>query len=450
MSSAWLKAIRKGCDEITDVAGNTLDDVTDVIKAGDSGIASIDDAVRALPFKKVGDEVHVNDVRWRDIEPLFRKGNIDEAFDKMGVTHTISSADQALFKKSLDEVSPDIKIDELEDKTTVAKKYHSDLDVSAESTGDELAEKLSPSTKAKTKTFYDKLKRYAGPTLIGAGLFTTIIFGVEMWTGLNDAIAARNGCFVVQTDSGATSCKVLSHTCGFGSEGDVPCTTEVMDTIPYNIRLMCLDITSSADATAIAALTAAGLVPDLTAENIDEVLNVEANIPILVNYYPVYYTSGATLDGCVLSGLMEDCVACDSTVATNSIYYANTTELEGNVTLKCIKDSTLLDTLVDVSTEMGVEIFDAVGDSVSGSFSGNIFLALFIIIILIAGLTLFSKFKKGNKVITAVGKPSENIMRVPFGTDEPMEVQRQAAVVHEPEIINAPIAPKPTTRFGAS
>lgn len=395
MSSAWLKSIRKGCDEISDIPGHSLDDITNTIKAGDSGVPSINNAINDLTFTQVGDEVHVGNARWRDVEPLFRKGDIDEAFDAMSVTHTISSADKALFKKSLADTSPDIKIDELESKTTVAKKYHSDLDVSSEATGDELAEKLTPSSKTKVKTFYDKLKKYAPPTLIGAGLFTSIIFGVEMWTGLNDAIAARNGCFIVKTSSGSTSCKVISHTCGFGTEGDTPCSTEVMETVKYNIRLMCLDITKDPPNTnAIDALTAKGITPVLSAATVDEVLNNTPNIPILVSFYPTYYTGGVTFDGCALSGLVNDCVACDTTAATNSIYYTNATELDGSETLKCIKDSTLLDTLVDVSTEMGVEIFDAVGDSISGSFSGNLFLMLFIIILVIGGVTMFLKFKK--------------------------------------------------------
>lgn len=397
MSSAWLKSIRKGCDDISDIPGHGLDDITSVIKAGDSGVPSINSAINDLEFTQVGDEVHVGNARWRDVEPLFRKGEIDEAFDAMSITHTISSTDKALFKKTLNDTSPDIKIDELENKTTVAKKYHSDLDVTASSTGDDLADKLSPSSKTKVKTFYDKLKKYAGPTLVGAGLFTSIIFGVEMWTGLNDAVAARNGCFIVKTSSGSTSCKVLSHTCGFGTEGDTPCSTEVMDNVKFNIRLMCLDITKDPpNNNGIDALTAKGLTPVLSAATVDEVLNTPANIPILVAFYPTYYMGGVSIDGCVLSGLSNDCVACDTTAATNSIYYTNATELDGSETLKCIKDSTLLDTLVDVSTEMGVEIFDAVGDSISGSFSGNVFLMLFIIILVIGGITMFLKFKKKN------------------------------------------------------
>lgn len=398
MSSSWLKAIRRGCDVVGEIPGHSLDDITSTIKGADSGIPSIDTAIRDLPFTQVGDEVHVGSARWRDVEPLFRKGDIDEAFDAMSITHTITPVEKANFKKSLTPNSPDIKIDDLENKTTVAKKYHSDLDVVAKEDGDALAESLSASSKEKTKTFYQKLKAKAGPVAIGAGLFTTIIFGVDMWSDLNDAIAARNGCFVVKTSSGSTSCKVLSHTCGFGSEGELPCDAATSAQIEYNIRLMCLDFIASNNTAAISGLNLTGINPPLTAENLEDVLNVPTNIPLMVGYYETYYNGiMPDIEGCTLAGFTADCIACDTTQPTSSIYFVNGTELEGNTTLRCIRDSTLLDTLVDVSTEMGVEIFDAVGDSISGSFSGNLFLALFIILLIILGITFYTKFVKKPK-----------------------------------------------------
>lgn len=407
MSSAWLKSIRRGCDAITDIPGHTLDDTVTIIKGGDSGFPSIDDAIKGLDFVKKGDELTVGNARWRDVEPLLRKGSIDEAFNLMGVSHTISSADQANFKKALTSTSPDVKIDELNDKTTVAKKYHSDLDVTNGKTGAELEAKLSTASKEKTKTMYQKLKAKAGPIAIGAGLFTTLVFGIDMWADLNDAIESRNGCFIVETNSGSTSCKVASHTCGFGTEGNPPCDTTQMTGVEYNIRLMCLDLLAG-DAAGLTDLNATALNPKLDATNIEEVLTVEANIAILLTFYDTYYVvRPPSIDACTLAGLSDDCVACDTTAPTNSVFFINTIEMEGNTSVRCIKDSTLLDTLVDVSTEMGVELFDAVGDSISGSFSGNFFLTIFIILftIMIIMIVLKAKGKKTTDTSPAAQPP---------------------------------------------
>ncbi|QLI62366.1 ODV-E56 [Dikerogammarus haemobaphes nudivirus] len=401
MSSSWLKAMRAGSDIITEF--HTLDDVTSVIKGSDSGVPSIDTAIHDLPFEQVGDEMHVGNARWRDIEPKLRRGDIDGAFTDMGITHTITEADQALFKKSLTDSSPDIKINDLENKTTVAKKYHSDLDVKNKGSGAELEASLSAGSKEKTKTFYNKLKKAAGPVGLGVGLFTTIIFASDMWTGLNDAVAARNGCFIASTSSGSTTCKVQSHTCGFGNAGETPCTTAQMADIIYNVRLMCLDMIDRNATDQMAAMTTT---PVLTATNLEEVLADPLNIPILVAYYTTLYPAGASFDACALGMLTDDCIACDTTAQTTSLYFTDGSMLEGNQTILCVKDSTLLDTLVDVSTEMGVEIIDAVGDSISGSFSGNLFLVLVLIVFVVVGFMLYFKFKKPkNKTPTTKPEP---------------------------------------------
>lgn len=391
MSKSWLKGIRRGSESITGVGGSNLGDITTAIKNADSGVPSLNDAIGGLDFKQVGDEIHVGDARWRDVEPSLRVGDITKAFDDMGVSHTISAADEASLKNLLGPNSPDISIKSLENKQLVAKKYHEDIDVEAGS-GVELAAKLDKRSKEKVTSMYTKLKKAAGVAAIGAGIFTTIFFTANMWQDISQATNARNGCFLAYKDTATTACKLINRTCGYGELGDPPCSTEQVNSLDFNIYLMVADIIDRTDNTAISALTGLGL--DLGDNTIDGVLSIPTNIPILVDYYKVMYpTNNETFDACTLGGIAQGCVSCNASLATNSVFYASDQMLEGNFTLKCITNTTVLDTFVDVSTEMGVEIFDALGDSISGSFRGNFFVIIGIILVLVIIVALVLKFK---------------------------------------------------------
>lgn len=395
-SKSWLTSIRKGSNALT--AADDFDNVIGTIKSADSGVPSINTALQDLPYKQVGDELHVNNARWRDVEPKMRSGNVREAFSDMEITSTITASEEATLKSSLKTVCPEQNIIELEGKQNVAKNYHSDLDVTAVD-GPDLEAKLSPASKEKVTSMYTKLKVAAGATLAGAGIFTTIYFTANMWDDIAKATNSRNGCFAVYVKTNTEACKLLTRTCGFGNEGSSPCDTSVTTQLNYNIYLMLKDITTNNNTLAMTALntgdaTYPALDPNLTVDNMDEVLLNPANIPTLVNYYSVIYPSGVTFDPCTLANLYNNCVACDPTQITTSVHFTDTDTLDSELTLKCITDSTVLDTMVDISTNMGVEIFSALGDSISGSFRSNFFLFMMIILFAVVGIAIFFKFRK--------------------------------------------------------
>ena len=71
---SWLKAIRKGTKSLKNP--KVFDDAVSNIKHTKSGIKSVDDVFKELPFDKNGDELVVNGQRWRKCQADLRVGNM--------------------------------------------------------------------------------------------------------------------------------------------------------------------------------------------------------------------------------------------------------------------------------------------------------------------------------------------------------------------------------------
>lgn len=442
----WLKGIRRGAGSITEEADNTLEAITTDIKAGKTDINSIDKAIDSLPFEQVGDEVHVNNARWRDVEPKLRKGEIRKALEDMEVPHTVSHADDARLRLLMEDSVPDIDIELLDIKQKAAKKFHSDIDVKpGKSDGSDLEAKLDRKGKEKVTSIYSKLAAVAATGTLGAGIFCTLVFTGTMWSDLAKATNERNGCFVVYKDAKQTiACKLMNRTCGFGTAGGAECSPATSESLKYNIFLMCTDLKTRSDFTDLKNDT--GI--DLNTESVEDVLAVPDNIIPLVTFLNNKYNGAATLDVCTTALIEEGCVSCDGAALTNSYKYVDVTPLDDSMTLKCIADATILGTLVDVATEMGVDIFSAFGDSLSGSLRGNFFLFVGIILFIIVAIALVIKFKS-NKNSPTESKTHQSsrggvVINNSLPPNEPNYIQPSPNVTHRSGAPTPPASRLPT------
>ncbi|UBZ25596.1 PIF-5 [Carcinus maenas nudivirus] len=387
----WLDDIRIGSKPLPSDSAAFAGQI-DVLKNADSGVGSINTAIKDLPYTQVGDEVHVNDVaRWRDMEVEFRKGNVNKAFSDANVSSSVSAADEALLKKTLKQEAPDIDIAELETKMTEAKKYHDDLDVKA-TNGAELESKLDSRSKEKAKSMYGTILNVVKVGSVAAGVFAAVLLTGKVYDDLADAANSMDGCFIAYKASDTVACKIVSRSCGFSDKGSAACDTAIMDKTIFNINLMVRDIINSAATADVDALKALGC-EWADGDTADIILSKSNNIPILTEYYPTKYNSGSVpaFDPCVLGEISSGCVACNSSLQTNDIQYCTSDTLESSMVYKCKTDTTVIEALTDIATSLGISIFTASGDSISGSFQGNFFLAVIIILVIIAAIAFAVK-----------------------------------------------------------
>lgn len=392
--STWLKNINAGSIPIKDVDSFTTN--VDLIKNADSGVQNIDDALKNLNYTQVGDEIHVNEARYRDMEKKFRKGEISSALNDANVTTTVTASDEAILKTSLKKEAPDIDVQELDNKIDTAKTYHNDLDVTSTS-GADLESKLSETSKEKAKSMWSKITKVVGVGGIAIGVFTAVKITNNVFDDINDAANARNGCFLVYKSTNTVSCKIPSKSCGYdgGSSTSItPCSTSQLIGTKYNIYCMVHHFVNTNDTTSIDELTALGCVWNSGA-TAGDVLNVTENLPILSTYYDTKYPdfNSVPFVACEIpeSGYVG-CIACDPTQPTNAMGFTSTETLDGNMMYKCITNTTSIEAITDIATSVGVDIFSASGDSLSGSFQGNFLMTVIIILVLIAIIAIIIRF----------------------------------------------------------
>ncbi|UVT30809.1 ODV-E56 [Penaeus vannamei nudivirus] len=434
----WLADIKFGSKPLKSVdefAANAK-----IVKGAKCDVPAIDNVFENLPLKQVGDEMYVNNARFRDLEPKLRKGEIRSALKDAEIPTTISSADEAKLTSAVSKNAPDLDIAKLESKTATARKYHEDLAVTAKD-GTELENALSSKSKEKTKSMYSKIAATVAVGGTAVGLFTAMTITGKVYEDIATANNNRNGCFLVYKNSNTYTCKLISRSCGFGTAGSSPCSDTEMKNTKYNIYLMVHNFFTTANEAAINGMKDAGIQlgpdqSDPTTYSPDFTLTQEGNIMPLLTFYDEYYeTNKPIFDPCEMGKVEVGCVACNPTAQTNSVTYTSTELLDENMTYACIKDSTVIDTLTDVATSLGIDLFTASGDSVSGSFQGNFFLTMLIILALIVLVAVGMRFiPTGNAKQASAPKPPLNAysqpayrqpMNTPGYTDRGQPIIRQ-------------------------
>ncbi len=390
--SSWLKSIRNGASHIKSV--DDFNFKVDGIKNASSGVQSIDDTFKNLDYIQKGDEMYINTGRIRDLEKDFRVGNISKGLEKADVVSTIPASSESLFRTTIEKEAPDLDVLDLDAKVTSAKKFHSDLDVTSTS-GADLEGKLSTMSKEKAKSMWAKIVKVVGVGGVAAGVFTAVILTNNVFEDIHKAADARNGCFLIYKNTNTQACKIVSKSCGYGTASAASaqtCDSTMTNTLSYNIYVMVLHYVTTSDTTNIDALKAKGCQwPD--GATVDQVLGVEANIPILVQHYTDTYPTFTSVPfvACDMMPNYEGCVACDPTQPTISRNFTSTETLDGNMNYKCITNTTAIEAVTDIATSLGIDIFSASGDSLSGSLQGNFFMVVIIILALIAFIAIIIK-----------------------------------------------------------
>lgn len=392
--SSWLKSIRNGASHVKNVDDFNIK--VNGIKNASSGISSIDDTFKNLDYIHKGDEMYINDARIRDLEPQFRLGNITKGLDDANVVSSIPPSSESTFRTTIAKETPDIDVKNLDYKINSAKNFHKDLDVKSTS-GADLESKLSNVSKEKTKSMWSKIVKIVGVGGVAAGVFTAVLLTDNIFDDIHTAADARNGCFLINKNTNTEACKIVSKSCGYGSASASTaqvCDSSITDNLQYNIYLMVTHFVQTDDTSNIENLKNMGCQwPD--GATADQVLAIEDNVPILVEFYNASYStlSSVPFYACDSVPGYEGCIACDPTQPTISMNFTSTETLDGNMNYKCITNTTAIEAITDIATSLGIDIFSASGDSLSGSFQGNFFIALLLLLSIIAIIAIVIKFK---------------------------------------------------------
>lgn len=346
-----LSAIRKATGHIRE-----FEDAVKDIKLAKVNILAVDKFVSDLPFKKINNELHINNLPLREAEKFFRNGKLIELGEKLKIPHNISVADEIGYKKLLNDI-PDVNISEFTDKVNLKKLQHSDLDLKPPKTGKELEQVLTPEAKSKVKNAVTKLSQVSAGSVITGALFAgaIVLAGKDIYETLAKAAESRNGCYLVKKiNNKIISCKIPNHSCNVNL-GTKLCNTDEVAKIEENGYILMAYAIENSNSEIANKLKQHLNVTEL---NLNQ---VQANIDKIIEFY------NDNLD--TILGKIQNlckyrtdkklpCIACDPNADLYSPNYINIKNLPDNFTVQCVKDSTILDTLLDYAEGAGVNILD--------------------------------------------------------------------------------------------
>lgn len=400
------------------------------IRISKSGVQSIDKVFETLPFKHINGEVHINGVKLRDLHVHLRLGNILKFMEEAKIPTNITRSEENAFKELLKTKIPDLKLDQMRMVRDEVKLVHGDLHIQPPSSGAELEAALKPATKIKLTSMWNSLKRYASATGAITGVLGSIIIGANMYEDLVRATNERNGCFIMQQiDDKTLACKIANRSCDpqqtAVAKNITQCNTKELGFVKLNLHVFVKNAlqndkkdslekinaalaatesskdkstaTTNTTINTTTTTTAAAATPvQLTADNVNEILSNAKYVQVLQQVYETYDGLEA-VEPCAVVGKSTNCVACDSYAPINSIEYVDDSKLPSNYSIKCVTDSTILDTLVDVALNTGANIFDTTKASISGGGSPYIkYIVIFMIVLLILFtiVNVYSHLKK--------------------------------------------------------
>lgn len=397
---SWLKSIRKATKSFKNKS--SFNNAVSNLKATKTNIKNIDDIFKHLPYELKNHEMVVNGKRWRSIHGDLRVGNIRKALEELNVPNNITAANEASFRKLFTSDIPEIRMNKIQEKINISKKFHSDLDITGKTAADieKALKKLKPKSKAKLEASYANIFKISGGLgVVAAGLYTYITITGDMYKDLALATKERDGCFLVNTLNGVTtSCKLISRSCNV--ESGTPCKTKMNEIIPYNINIMLHHFVKNNDSKSLEEISNKLSTNVRDNNDIDTVLSNSKNIEILKQYYNEQFSNNSDNNNhsnnipfsnpCELYDKTSGCIACDSTATINSESYVDDSELAENYTLKCVRYSTVLETIVEIGQNVASDIFDTATSNSIGT--RNLLPILFMFLITLLSISLGFRF----------------------------------------------------------
>lgn len=373
----FLSVIRSGCGTLSNVE---FESFVKNLSTATTQVSAFDNVIKKFTFKLSDNIIKVNDIPFTKLEPRLRLGKFASVCDELKISHNLSLADELQYQKLFKNNIPDFRIDEMDNAIKINKTKYPELDLKVSSI-DDFNEKASPIAKARVTNALNKIKSIAvsGAVIVGVGV--GLYLTGDLLENLINATKARNGCFLHTTvNSKTTFCKLSDHSCNSNqANGTNPC----LGPIKFNTTLwitFAIDHKTTNKTLYNKLLEISGLTElNLSSGAMDSVAFEK-----LSNYYYNNNDEFTKIDLGQYKCAAGECVACDPSEGITSIKYFNTATLADNMQVRCVRDSSVLDTLVDLAVEQGIDLFGGVG-SVFGSLRNVILLIVMIFVIIFSG-----------------------------------------------------------------
>lgn len=320
-----------------------------------------------------------------------------------------SSRAESGFRTSITNVTPDLKIRQLDEAIVNARRGHADLDQipRTDQSFEQFQASLPASAQRKLEGILPKIRAIAGTTGVVAGVVVVVLIAGDLLQNLWMATLNRRGCFQATTSGtlgNIQTCRVLSRTCD--DPRDEVCDTNFPTSLrlnpsvyfPTNVPLVLqkayLDPTLATE-----IKTALNRSSDQFDTNfIQEIMNSATMFRIVADLHleSKIFIANPCMD---MSGAFPGtetvlCRACNPGLSVNDPGFIDLSGEGDSVSYMCIPSSSLLDTIVDIGIGTGVDLLSPFGQiSNSGSGTFIIYLLLLVLLIIVAAV-IFSIVRK--------------------------------------------------------
>lgn len=377
--------------------GKNADNLVTSLKNVDSGIKSLDDALRDLPVTKSSTgHLTVAGEPLGSINKVLREGDLVEIVRLSGKQIPITAIEKANFKTAVAEF-PEKAIRDVLDNADVTKIKYPQLNVNIDNIN-----LLPDSAKQIAAKVESNLGKY-----FKVGAFVTLFVGgivvSKIW--LEKATLDRKGCWMLRTVNGKTSsCKVVDYSCN-ASNTTMACTVSLSY---YNVTLTLMKICTlddtNVDKVEISKLTgiAVNEMNDKLATLIDQHFEKISTYIDGMSTKPVVDVCKITHPS-IEDGTIPNCRLCVPSANPTSTRYIDPTQYADNVTFECVDQPTIIDTIADIVVSTGKNLWDGVTGSLSGVLK-PILIAVGVILVLIIIISIITRFmpkKKAEDVSTS-------------------------------------------------
>lgn len=363
--------------------GKDVDVVSTSLKNVDSGIRSLDDALKDMPVTKTNaGHLTIADEPIGSVNKILREGDLSELVRLSGKQIPVTSIDRVNFKQAVSEF-PEKTYRDIVDSADVTKTNYPQLNVNVDNLN-----LLPDSAKQLASKVESNLFKYFK---VGTVVVLTVggITATSIW--LERETQNRKGCWMLRTVNGKTSsCKVVDYSCN----GNVTMACGVNNGY-YNITLSLMKICTyddtNVDKKAISDLTG---VP---------VADMNARISTLIDQHfekITNYINGMsvkpTVDVCKIThpdienGEIPDCRLCVPSANPTSTQYIDPSQYADNITFQCISKPTVIDTISDIAVSTGKNLWDGISNSLGGILK-PILIAVGVILVLIVIISILTR-----------------------------------------------------------
>lgn len=355
------------------------------IKNVKSSVKSFDEAIEKSVVKIDASVGKINDVNISKFRDAVSSGNLKKAMSDINPNTFISDTENIAFKRIVGD-TPEVKLSDLDDFTSVKKTTNSELNIKPselDTASSEVKSSLSKIEKKGTSVFGDTAK----VALVIGG----ITFGA-LW--LTKAVKDRIGCWMVTTINGkATSCKIKDYYCNDNASDNNYCGSTPSF---YSVILLTIHATQDAKwAESLITHSESNLVKDDFVEsNLSNLVKTKMTYiaDAITEYLKTSTNVLPTISPCKVSskyyegGVIPPCRMCDPSASPLSTTFVDPKQYAENITFKCVPTASYLDVISDIIHTTGKDLF---GSNLSGNIKKiGIWVAVIFVLLVIISVAI--------------------------------------------------------------